>query len=74
MTEKVYQWCTAMLRPDGRLRLVGVAYAEDEYPNAKELVLEHFRAWQRDAAAVDRTEDVVLVRRPIVPWSVVDVD
>ena len=70
--EHVYQWSTALQRPDGHLRPVGVAYAEDEYPDAKDRVLKHFRAWQLDAEHAGRVERVVLLRRPIVPWAVVD--
>lgn len=39
---------------------------------AKDRVLEHFCAWQRDAEDARRMERVVLLRRPIVPWAVVD--
>lgn len=70
--ERMYQWSTALQRPDGHLRLVSVAYAEDEYPDAKQRVMEHFRAWQRDAEDAGRTERVVLLRRPIVPWELAD--
>lgn len=72
--QRVYQWSAALERPDGRLVLVGVAYAEDEHFDAKSRALEHYHAWKRDAEALGRIEKVVFLRRPIVPWEIADVD
>lgn len=67
-----YEWTAALRRKDGSLRPVGVAHAEDVEPDARDHVLDHYSAWKRDAAEVGRPEEVVLVRRVIGEWEVVE--
>lgn len=67
MSER-YEYQAAVLQKDFTPMLVGIAFGEDNYPDdARERVMSEYHAWARP----DR-DNVILVRRLISPWEVVE--
>lgn len=65
MTGQKFEW-TAALQNGDEFHPVGVSYADDVSDRAEEAAMGHYRAWCRDAPE----ETVVLVRRPLAWWQV----
>jgi hypothetical protein len=68
-----YEFTAAVQHVSGYPEPVGVAFAEDEHPDARKRALDEYYAWVRDSNMIDPPARVVFMRRPISTWEVIDV-
>ena len=68
-----YQYTAAVRHVSGHDEPVGVAFSDDEYPDAKSRALGEYYAWKRDSDLMSPPAEVVFMRRPISTWEVIDV-
>lgn len=73
-TQPTYEYQTATKGPDGRIERVGVSFAEDEYPDARQRVMGEYYDIKRDAESFGSDGEVVLLRRPVSAWEVTDAE
>lgn len=67
-----YEYTAAVKHVSGYPEPVGIAFSEDEYPDAKQRALVEYRDWVRDSNLIEPSAEVALMRRPISTWEVVD--
>lgn len=62
-----YEYSAAILQKDFTPKLVGICFGEDVYPDALERALGEYHAW-----ATEARDNIILIRRLITPWEVLD--
>jgi hypothetical protein len=67
--DDLYEYSAAILQKDFTCTLVGICFGEDDYLDARERAMGEYRAWE-----TPHRDNVILIRRLISPWEVVDAE
>lgn len=68
-TDAKYEYSAAVKHVSGFCEPVGVAFSEDEYPDAKTRALGEYHDWKRDVRTHDPIPEIVLLHRPVAVWE-----
>lgn len=64
-----YEYTAAVKHVSGFCEPVGIAFAEDEYPDAKTRALGEYYDWKHETRSIDPQPEIVLLHRPISIWE-----